>query len=118
MRSPLNSRTNRRPERVASNEAFVLLAWRTLMAFSFVSQVRFDHPRRRAGLGDFQAQHVSHFLFFGLQVGERMRRWPDLAGNPFDDLDAGDAERAHLAWIVGQQPNARDAKVVKDRGSQ
>src|SRR5215475_7661621 len=118
MRSPLNSRTNNRPERVASDEAFVLVAWSRVMVCPFVSQVRLDHPRRRAGLGDFQAQRVPHFLFFGPQVGERMHRRPDIAGKPFDDLDAAVAERAHLARIIGQEPNARDAKVVKDRGRQ
>src|SRR5262245_44193893 len=31
MRSPLNSRTNNRPERVAPDEAFVFVAWTTVM---------------------------------------------------------------------------------------
>src|SRR5262249_49469677 len=116
MRSPLNSRTDNRPERVASDEAFVLVAWSTVMVCPFVSQVRFDHPQRRAGLGDFQAQRVSHFLFFGLQIGARVRRRADLARKPLDDLDAVVLKRAHLAWVVGQQANARDAKVVEDCG--
>src|SRR5262245_66386586 len=97
MRSPLSSRTNNRPERVAPDEAFVLVSWSTLMVSPFVSQVRLDQPRRRAELGDFQAQRVSHFLFLGLQVGERVRRRPDLAGTSYDDLAAGDAECAPLA---------------------
>src|SRR5215510_5277945 len=47
-----------------------------------------------------------------------MRRRADLAGKPFDDLDAAVAERAHLAWVIGQQANAWNAKVVEDRGRQ
>src|SRR6266545_6864248 len=65
-----------------------------------------------------ESQGVSHFLFFGLQVGKRMRGRADLAGKPFYDLDAGVAERAHLAWVIGQQANAWNAKVVEDRGRQ
>src|SRR6516225_2913949 len=118
MRPAFSSRTNSRPERVAPDEALVLVSWSTLMVSPSVSQLRLNSTRRRAGFGNSQAQGMPHFLFFRLQVGERMRRRPDLAGNPFDDLDAGGAERAHLAWIIGQQPNARDAKVVKDRGRQ
>src|SRR6516225_9139938 len=118
MRPAFSSRTNSRPERVAPDEALVLVSWSTLMVSPSVSQLRRNSPSRRAGFGNSQAQGMPHFLFFRLQVGERMRRRPDLAGNPFDDLDAGGGERAHLAWIIGQQPNARDAKVVKDRGRQ
>src|SRR3954462_11854467 len=118
MQSPLSSRRNIRPERVAHDEAFVLVAWRTVMVCPFVSQLRLDPMRSPAGAGGFQAQRMSQFLFFGLQVGERMRRRADLAGKAFDDLDAALAERAHLAWVIGQQPNARNAKVVEDRGGQ
>src|SRR3954468_9853147 len=118
MQSPLSSRRNIRPERVAPDEAFVLVAWRTVMVCPFVSQLRLDPLRSPAGAGGFQAQRMSHFLFFGLQVGERMRRRADLAGKAFDDLDAALAERAHLAWVIGQQANARNAKVVEDRGGQ
>jgi hypothetical protein len=35
MRSPLNSRRNNRPERVAPDEAFVLVSWSTVMVLSF-----------------------------------------------------------------------------------
>src|SRR5262245_65712329 len=65
-----------------------------------------------------ESQGVAHSLFFRLQVDERMRRRADLAGKPFDDLDAAVAERAHLAWVIGQQANAWNAKVVEDRGRQ
>jgi len=73
------------------------------MIFPSVSQLRLDAVRRVAGTGNFQAQRMSHFLFFRLQVGERMCRRADLAGTPFDDLDASVAECAHLAWVIGQQ---------------
>ena len=73
------------------------------MIFPSVSQLRLDAVRRVAGTGNFQAQRMSHFLFFRLQVGERMCRRADLAGKPFDDLDASVAECAHLAWVIGQQ---------------
>src|SRR6516164_3732712 len=116
MRPAFNSRTNNRPERFAPDEAFVLVSWSTLMACPFVSQLRFDAPRGQTGTERFQVQCMSHFLFFGPQVGERMRGRADLAGKSFDDLDAVVVERAHLARVIGQQPNARDAKVVKDRG--
>src|SRR5882724_5883701 len=46
MRSPLSSRRNNRPERVALDEAIVLVAWCTVMVYPFVSQLRFDPPRR------------------------------------------------------------------------
>src|SRR5262245_23356369 len=36
MRSPLSSRTNNRPERVAPDEAFVLVSWSTVMVFPCV----------------------------------------------------------------------------------
>src|SRR5262249_23232682 len=114
MRSPLSSRTNSRPERVTSDEFFDLVAWIAVMIFPSVSQLRLDAVRRVAWAGNFQAQRMSHFLFFGLQVGERMCRRADLAGKPFDDLDVSVAERAHLAWVIGQQANARNAKVVED----
>ena len=64
--------------------------------------------------GNFQVQRVSDFLFFCLQVGERMCRRADLAGKPFGDLDASVAEHTHLAWVIGQQANARNAKVMED----
>src|SRR5215813_1122158 len=108
MRSPLSSRTNNRPERVAPDDAFVLGSWTTLMIDPSVSQLRLKSSRRRPGVGNSQGQGMPHFLLFGLQVGEGVRRRPDLAGNPFDDLDAGDAERAHLVLIIGRKPNARD----------
>src|SRR5262249_43112690 len=58
------------------------------------------------------------FSVFRLQVDERMRRRADLAGKPFDDFDAAVAERAHLARVIGQEPNAWNAKVVEDCGRQ
>ena len=73
------------------------------MVFPSVSQLRLDAVRRVVGTGNFQAQRMSHFLFLGLQVDERVLRRLDLAGKPFDDLDASVAERAHLAWVIGQQ---------------
>src|SRR3954451_8444494 len=100
MQSPLSSRRNIRPERVAPDEAFVLVAWRTVMVCPFVSQLRLDPLRCPAGAGGFQAQRMSHFLFFGLQVGERMRRRADLAGKAFDDLDAALASARTLRGLL------------------
>src|SRR3954453_4281010 len=64
MQSPLSSRRNIRPERVAPDEAFVLVAWRTVMVCPFVSQLRLDPLRSPAGAGGFRAQRMSHFLFW------------------------------------------------------
>jgi hypothetical protein len=43
MRSPLSSRTNNRPERVAPDEAFVLLVWTTVMVLSFRALLLVPH---------------------------------------------------------------------------
>src|SRR5215468_7474222 len=43
-----------------------------------------------------------------------MHRRPDVAWKPFDDLDAAVLKRVHLAWVIGQQANAPNAKVVED----
>src|SRR5262245_15387297 len=101
MRSPLSSRTNSLPDRVTPDEFFDLVASSTVIVFPSVSQLRLDAVRRVAGIGNFQAQRVPHFLLFRPQVGERVRRRNDLAGKPFDDLDASVTERAHLAWVIG-----------------
>src|SRR5262245_49512568 len=106
MRSPLNSRTNSRPVRVGADEAFVFVAWVTVMTCPFVSELRFDVLRRQIATASRQVQCMSHFLFFGLQIGERMRGRVDLAGKPFGDLNAALAERAHFARVIGQQANA------------
>src|SRR6202008_1503351 len=42
----------------------------------------------------------------------------DLAGKLLDDLDAAIAERADLAWVIGQEADAWNAKIVEDRGRQ
>src|SRR6516162_6435356 len=118
MRSPLSSRTNNRPDRVTPDEFFDLVVSDIVMVCPFVSKLRFDSSRRPLGPVGFQAQRVLHLLLFGPQVGERMRRWPDVARKPFDDLDATVPERVHLAWVIGQQANARNAKVVEDCGRQ
>src|SRR5262249_32334366 len=95
-------------------------AWPEVRSWSVLpfSQLRLNSPRRRSGFGNAQAQGMPHFLFFRLQVDERMRRRADLAGKPFDDFDAAVAERAHLARVIGQEPNAWNAKVVEDCGRQ
>jgi hypothetical protein len=81
-----------------------------------VSQLRPRCPALHAGIGNFQAQRVSHFPFFRLQVGERVRCGHDLAGEALDDVDAGGAKRTRLARFICQQANAGNAKVVQDRG--
>src|SRR5262245_26984346 len=118
MRSPLSSRTNSRPDRVAPEDVFDLGASSTLMVRFLLSEVCLEYARRPARIGGFQVQRVSHFLFLGLQVGERVHRRLDLAGNPFGDFDAAILERTYLARIVGQQANAWNAKVAQDRGRQ
>src|SRR6516225_8579900 len=114
MRSPLSSRTKSRPERVTPDAFFDLVASSIVMIFPFVSQLRFDAMRHITGTGYFQVQRMTHFLLFRLQIGERMCRRADLAGQPFDDLDARGVKRVRLAGVVGQQANARNAKVVED----
>src|SRR6478672_1965155 len=106
MRSPLSSRKNNRPVLVVSDDAFVFVAWRAVMGFPFVSQLRFDALRRQIWAAGFQVQCMSQFVFLGLQVGERMRRRVDLTWNPFDHLDAGRAKRSYLVRVIGQQTNA------------
>src|SRR5262252_288612 len=100
MRSPLNSRTNSRPVRVGADEAFVFVAWITAMTCPFVSELHLDALRHQAGTAGFQMQRMSHFLFFGLQVGERMRGRANLAGKLFGDHDAAVAESPHFARVI------------------
>src|SRR5215831_40006 len=106
MRSPLNSRTNSRPVPVAADEAFVFVAWITAMTCPFLSELSLDVLQRQIATASCQVQRMSHFLFFDLQVGQRMRGRADLAGKPFGDLDAAFAERPHFARVIGQQANA------------
>src|SRR5262245_64965717 len=94
MRSPLNSRTNSRPVRVAADEAFVFVAWITAMTCPFVSELSLDVLRRQIATASCQVQCMSHFLFFGLKIGERMCSRADLAGKLLGDLDAAVAGRA------------------------
>src|SRR6266700_335907 len=112
MRSPLNSSRNNRPERVAPDEAFDLVASTTLIVCPSVLQLRFDSVPLA---GELQVQRVSHFLLLRLQIAQRVHRRTDLAGKPRDHLDACVAERARLARIIGQQANAFNAMVVEDR---
>jgi hypothetical protein len=51
MRSPLSSRRNNLPDRVAPDEAFVLVVWRTVMVYPFVSQLRFGTQGAYAAIG-------------------------------------------------------------------
>src|SRR5690348_12285026 len=115
MRSPLSSSRNNRPDRASPDEAFDLVASTTLIVCPSVLQLRLDSALLAEKL---QVQRVSHSLLLRLQIGQRMRRRADLAGNPLDDFDAAVAERAHLARIIGQQANVFNAKVVEDRRRQ
>src|ERR1700722_16779198 len=70
MRSPLNSRRNNLPERVTPDEAFILVAWSTVMDCPFRVTVT---PRTRApGCGDREFPGLTRGPFFVfLSAGRR-----------------------------------------------
>ena len=54
---------------------------------------------------------MSHFVFFGLQVGERMRRRVDLTWNLFDHLDASVSQALVPCagyWSAGERVKCQD----------
>src|SRR6266567_793480 len=64
-----------------------------------------------------QAQVVPHPLLLGPQVRKGVRGRRDLAGNQ-RDRDTRGGQRAELVWVVRQEANSLDAKLVQDRGGQ
>src|SRR6185295_6451887 len=64
-----------------------------------------------------QAQVVPHLLLLGPQVRKRVQGRRDLAGYP-GDRDPRGGQRAGLVWVVREEANSPNAKLVQDRGGQ
>src|SRR5215471_11243407 len=98
MRSPLNSRRNNRPGRVAPDEASVLAAWKTVMVGPLVSQLLLDPRDAQPGQGFPPA-------CFGLQLASQMlpepakpRKSRQIAANEMPYSRTSDQVRSRDGW--------------------